>query len=288
MSIIIKPSHTKLNWEVQTEKLYNHQGQSLKDFKMLLRSDNGALLNVCKKSYRPTLNSRFKEVVGRMSKITGFECNGFVEAYGGRRVFAYLKSEGQKIAGFNFDNYMVIGNSHDYSSGFFISSVHEMIRCQNQWSKLKKGSLYTIPHTSSSEERIEELVLRFENYMDDLNKNKRNLEMWREVDVSPALREMMLERVLNIEMGNEDSMPGKTQKRVDSLNFALDRELKDVGNNLLGLFQGVTYYSTHMLNQKSQVFGNLIGNGYTVNERAMGFCEAVVEGTLESIEININ
>jgi hypothetical protein len=288
MSIIIKPNPSMLDWEVQTQKLYNQHGQSLRDYKMLVRSDSGALLNVCKKSYRPTLNAKFKETVEKMSKITGFEFNGYVEAYGGKRLFAYLKSENQKVAGFDFENYMVIGNSHDYSSGFFIATVHEMLRCQNQWSKLKKGSLHTIPHTSSSDERISELVLRFENYMEELNRNKRRLEIWKEIEISPVLREMMIERVLNIETGKEDSMPTRTQKRFDSLNLAMDRELRDVGNNLLGLFQGVTYYTTHLLNQKSKVFGNLIGNAYTVNERAKEFCESVVEGTLDNIELNIN
>lgn len=288
MSIIIKPNPTELSWEVQTEKLFNRNGHALKDYKILTRSDSGALLNVCKKSYQPTLNSKFKEVVQRMSGITGFEFNGYVEAYGGKKVFAYLKSQGQKIAGFDFDNYMVIGNSHDYSSGFFIATVHEMIRCQNQWSKLKKGSLYTIPHTSSSKERIEELVLRFENYLDDLSRTKRSLEIYREVDISPELREMMIERILNIELGKEDSLPTRTQNRMESINFAIDRETKDIGNNLLGLFQGITYYSTHLLTQKNNVFGNLIGNAYSINERAKEFCEAVVEGSLDSIELNIN
>lgn len=288
MSIIIKPDSSFLNWEVQTQKLYNQQGQSLRDYKLLVRSDTGALLNVCKKSYQPTLNLKFKETVEKMSKITGFEFNGFLEAYGGKKVFAYLKSQNQKVAGFDFENYMVIGNSHDYSSGFFIATVHEMIRCQNQWSKLKKGALHTIPHTSSSENRISDLVLRFENYMEEISQNKRKLEMWKEIEISPVLRDMMIERVLNIDLGMEDSVPTRTQNRLDSLNLAMEKEMKDVGNNLLGLFQGVTYYTTHLLNQKNKMYGNLIGNSYLLNDRAMEFCDSIVSGTIDNIELNIN
>lgn len=288
MSRIIKPNQSELAWEVQTEKLYNKNGHALKDYKLLTRSDSGALLNVCKKSYNPTLNSRFKEVVQKMSNVTGFEFSGYVEAYGGKKVFAYLKSKGEKMAGFDFDNYMVIGNSHDYSSGFFIATVHEMLRCQNQWSKVTKGSMYTISHTSSLDYRIEELVLRFENYMEDLRKTKRTLEVWKEIEISPVLREMMIERILNIELGNEDALPKRTKSRVESLEFALDREIRDVGENLMGLFQGVTYYTTHMLSQKSNVFGNVLGNAYEVNDKAFSFCSEVESGTIENFELDLN
>ncbi len=288
MSRIIKPNQSSLSWEVQTERLYNGNGQALKDYKLLTRSDSGALLNVCKKSYNPTLNSRFKEIVQRMAKVTGFEFSGYVEAFGGKKVFAYLKSNGEKIAGFDFDNYMVIGNSHDYSSGFFIASVHEMLRCQNQWAKVKKGALYTISHTSSSEYRVEELILRFDNYMEDLRKSKRRLELWRQIDVSPELREVTIRRVLDLELGDIESLPKKSKSRYDALDFALQREVKDVGENVLGLFQGVTYYTTHMLSQKTNVFGNVLGNAYELNERAFSFCGEIEDEAEGRVKLVLN
>ena len=282
-----EPLKINLDWEVESQNLYNRDGNALKDYRLLVRSDNGALLNVCKKSYTPTLNATFKNTVREMQRVTGFELSGFVEASGGKRIFAYLKSEGQSMAGFDFDNYMVIANSHDYSSSFFVGTVHNMIRCENQWAKVLRGAMHTIPHTASSESRIEELILRFETYMEDLRKTKRELELWKEVDVDQTLREMLVERILDIELGNQECSP-RTQKRIDALNFSLDREMADIGENALGLFQGVTYYTTHLLNQQQKIFGNMTGSSYELNRKAMDFCRFTVEGKIDSMDFNSN
>jgi hypothetical protein len=280
-----KPTLDSLNWEVETQKLYNANGKALRDYRLLVRDDTNSVLNVCKKSYKPTLNATFKDVVNQMRRVTGFELDGFVEGYGGRKLFAYLKSERNKMAGFDFDNYMVIGNSHDYSSGFFLATTHTMIRCENQWSNVKKNQLYSIPHTSASEERIEALVARFEVFMEDLNKTKRELELWKQIDVDQTLREMMIQRILNIELGEEDCPPRKKAK-MEILTSSIETEMADIGENLLGLFQGVTHYTTHRLEQKNRVFGNMNGNSLNINNKAIGFCQAMADGLIENIDLN--
>ena len=274
-----------LDWEVESQKLYNSKGESLKDYRILTRSDTGALLNVCKKSYQPVPNALFKKTVNDMSKLTGFELKGFVEGYGGKKLFAYLKSDGQKMGGFDFDNYMVIGNSHDYSSGFFIGTVHNMVRCQNRWGIVKKGAMYSIPHTKSSETKIEDLILSFETYQEDMSVTKRNLDLWKEIDIDQNLREMMIERVLRIELGNEDCST-RTKNKIEALNSSIEMEMADIGENALGLFQGITHYTTHVMNQKNRVFGNLLGQSYDINRRAMDFCNFIVDGTIENLDLN--
>lgn len=284
----MQPDKLTLDWEVQTERLYNRDGRALKDFRLLTRSDDGSVLNVCKKSYNPTLNETFKDCVEKMQKVTNFEFSGFVEVQGGKKLFAYLKSNNEKIAGFDFNNYMVIGNSHDYSSGFFISTVHYMIRCENQWANVKKGALHSIPHTAGSEIRIEQLMHRFQVYMDSLAQNKRKLELWKQIDISQELREAMIERVLAIDTGKEGGMPTRTQNRIELLETSIDRECGDIGNNLLGLFQGVTHYTTHVMNQKEKVFGNLTGRSLDLNNKAYKFCEAAETGEIDKLLLNIN
>jgi hypothetical protein len=273
------PDKMTLDWEVETQKLYNKDGRALADYRLLTRSDNGSVLNVCKKTYRPTLNETFKDCVKRMQKITNFELSGFVEGHGGKKIFAYLKSENQSIAGFDFNNYMVIGNSHDYSSGFFIGTVHYMMRCQNQWATVKKGALHTVSHTANSDELIDRLMLRFEHYQTDLNENKKRLETWREIEIPQELREAMIARILAIELGKEGGVPTRTQNRIEALEYSIDRECGDIGDNLLGLFQGVTHYTTHVMAQKERVFGNIIGRSHEINKKAFEFCTQVENGS---------
>lgn len=288
MATLIKPLASNLDWEIQTERLFNRNGHALKDYKMLTRSDNGALLNVCKKSYTPTPNSKFKDTVSSMQKITGMEFKGFSEFQGGKKILAYLKSDRRKIAGFDFDNYMVIGNSHDYSTSFFIASTHKMLRCENQFSRLYKGRSFSIPHTSAIESRIDELILSFESYMEEQKRLERKLSIWKEVDVDPVLVEMMIERVMNIELGNEESIGKRRKNKIEGLMHSIKRESLDIGDNLLGLFQGVTHYTTHVYSQKEKVFGNIFGSVAELNNRAFAFAESIENGTIDSIEIGLN
>ncbi|UJP64053.1 DUF932 domain-containing protein [Mongoliitalea daihaiensis] len=288
MARIIRPITTELNWEVESGKLYNAKGQALKDYKLLTRSDNGGLLNVCKKTYTPTTNDKFKETVNQMQKVTGYDFAGFSEMGAGRKILAYLKAEKRKIAGFDFDNYMVIGNSHDYSTGFFIATSKEMLRCENQFSRMYKGSMFSIPHTISVSERIDELVMRFESFMEHERKMERKFEIWKEIDIDQSLREMMVERVLAVEMGEVESLPKVTQRRIDALQHSIDRETRDIGQNLFGLFNGVTHYTTHVYNQRESVFGNIFGRTSEMNNIAYSMSCSIEEGTIENVELPVN
>ncbi|GAB2614018.1 DUF932 domain-containing protein [Belliella aquatica] len=288
MGIIIKPISSELDWEIQTERLFNKNGHTLKNYKMLTRSDNGALLNVCKRSYTPTPNMKFKDVVESMIKITGMEFHGFSEFQGGKKIIAYLKSDRRKIAGFDFDNYMVIGNSHDYSTGFFIASSHTMLRCENQFSRMYKGRAFSIPHTAAIDARIDDLILSFETYMEEQRRLERKLTLWKEIDVDPILVEMMIERVLNIELGNEDSIGTRKKNKIESLSNSLKKETGDIGNNLMGLFQGVTHFTTHVYSQKEKVFGNIFGTVAELNNRAFGFAETIEYGMVDNIDLGLN
>lgn len=289
MARIVRPIISSLEWDVQTEKLFNSKGYGLKEYKMLTRSDSGALLNVCKKSYTPTTNEKFKDTVADLIGITKLDFHGFTEMGGGKKVLAYLKSEKRKIAGFEFDNYMVIGNSHDYSTGFFIASAQEMLRCENQFSKLHKGNMFSITHTANVENKIDNLVMKFEAFSEEQRKIERKMEIWKQIDIDQNLREMMLERILNIELGNEESkITTRMQHKINDLNYSFKRETNDIGDNLLGLFHGVTHYTTHVMNQKETVFGNIFGSKAEINNKAYDFCEMVVEGHIENFDLRMN
>jgi hypothetical protein len=56
--------------------------------------------------------------VVRIYEFTGFEVEGYNVFQHGRKVLAFLKNnERMKIGDFDSDNYMVVGNSFDCSTG---------------------------------------------------------------------------------------------------------------------------------------------------------------------------
>jgi len=112
-----------------------------------------------------------------------------------------------------------------------------------------------------------------------LNENKKRLETWREIEIPQELREAMIARILAIELGKEGGVPTRTQNRIEALEYSIDRECGDIGDNLLGLFQGVTHYTTHVMAQKERVFGNIIGRSHEINKKAFEFCTQVENGS---------
>lgn len=150
MNVVFQPS-----WEVIEKPIFSND-QQLVGHKALFRSDNDLLLNVCKDSYTPTTNERFMEVVQKMNEITGYPVKCFDEFDGGKKVLAFLQcTDTIEVCGHKFEDYMLIGNSHDSSSGFFIGNSNMMIRCKNRFSKVFKQ--LKVHHTKHHDTKIEQL-----------------------------------------------------------------------------------------------------------------------------------
>ena len=129
-------TESPLSWDIIEKPIYSNN-QPVRGYKAVFRNDNGQLLNVTKSSYTPTRNERFLEVVDRMSTITGFPIKCHDEFEGGKKVLAFLEcNEPIKVQGYDFQDFMLIGNSHDSSTGFFIGNSNKMIRCSNRFSKM--------------------------------------------------------------------------------------------------------------------------------------------------------
>lgn len=60
-------THNTFGWEIAEKPIYANNAP-LKGYKAIFRNDNQQLLNVAKQSYTPTPNTRFVEVVERLTK----------------------------------------------------------------------------------------------------------------------------------------------------------------------------------------------------------------------------
>jgi hypothetical protein len=55
---------------------------------------------------------------------------------------------------------------------------------------------------------------------------------------------------------------------------SIDKECLALGDNLFGLFNGVTHYTTHIKKAKETTFGNALGTLARINQDAFQFCES--------------
>jgi len=266
----------KLTFEIQESPvLYDINGNVLtsKNHKVLSRSDNGTELSVIKNSYYPTYNKHFMESTETMKKISGFDITGYSEINNGAIVISHLKNtvKDLKIGDHPIQDYLILGSSCDGKYAFFIGTTTVLLRCTNQFSNISK--IEKVRHTKSAPKKIEELLKSLEVYFQNRGTMYKNFEKMIKVKVDEEVKELAINYLLDLDQ--QEMLDGNvsTQKlnQAEQLYLAMGSEMDAVGQNLWGMFNGVTYYTTHVLKQKEPVFGNLFGATANLNKKAYNF-----------------
>ena len=259
-----------LDWEVQELPIYNEEGKEINGYKQLLNSNTSRTLAVCKKSYTPTKNEKFLEVVEHLKSQLGFTIDGFASFQGGKKVLAYLKNPNpQNLVGLPVQDYMIVGNAHDGSSSFFTGMTNVVYRCTNMFSSTRRDT--RISHRQGHENKIDESLKTYEMYF---NAKTGFYEMMQDFEGKPVQTEQkrdFVNTVLQIEP--EKELSTRMQNIKESLYNCIEVETSELGNNAFGLFNGMTRYTTHELNSKQKLFGNPFGHANTLNKRALAFCQ---------------
>lgn len=266
--------NTQLDWDVIERPIFSNN-QQISTHKAIFRNNNDYLLNVCTNTYTPTKNSRFLEVVEKMSEITGFPVECYDEFQGGKKVLAFLKcTERMEVLGYGFEDYMMIGNSHDSSTAFFFGNSSKLIRCQNRFStKFQNLKVY---HTPNHDVKIDFIVRAFEKFVTERNNLFRKFDDFSKVEIHHSIRASLVERL--VQMTHEEKIgvaeiSTKKQNIIDGLYNSITTECDALGNNYFGLLQGVTHYTTHKRNNRENIFCNALGGAARMNEQAFEFCE---------------
>ena len=253
-----KPILPSLTWDIkETGILLATDSSPIDGYKCLVRNDNSHKIAVVKSSYSPFTNGSFVETMQRISKITGMPIEGYQDFNGSRKVLGYLKNTDKnfKVCGSPMKDYMVLGNSHDVSSPIFFGTSNDLARCTNQWSKILRAA--RIRHTSNKQQKIEAILVDMEQYFKERKLMYENLERFGEIKISRSVVRELVAELMEVEDATNISQRKKNQ--IDDLMDSIDTEMRDLGNNMWGLFNGVTHYTTHKVNPKN---GNVMGNTF--------------------------
>jgi Domain of unknown function (DUF932) len=169
---------------------------------------------------------------------------------------------------------MLIGNSHDSSTGFFIGNSSKMIRCSNRFSKVFRQ--LQVHHTRHHDTKIEELIGYFETFTQERKKLFNKMESFAKIEIDDSIKEALVQRLTR--MTNEEKLGLKEisirkENVMNSLWQSIDKECLALGDNLFGLFNGATHYTTHTKKVKEPIFGNCLGSLARINNDAFEFCE---------------
>lgn len=275
----------KLSFEVaESPVLFNAEGRILRsdEYKVIHRSDDNQPLNVVKNSYNMMLNEHFMESVERMREISGFEFSGYSELKGGGLVLGHLKNnlDDFNIGGNKIQDYLLMGNSHDSSFPFFIGTTSVFISCKNQFSKISQTE--KVRHTKNSPHRIDQLLKWLEIYFQDRKQLFKQFEIFNETRISMDTAKLAAEALFGITP--EMKLLGEVSTRkINQRNAVTDRmaaEMGRLGDNLWGMLNGVTYYTTHDLENKDSGFGLISGQQAELNAQGYKIANKILAGEL--------
>jgi hypothetical protein len=263
----LKPA---LGFEVAMEPIIlKSNGSEIERYHAIVRSDTQKPISIFKKSWKPLLNSEFTDMAEQVAKITKFPLMGFQSIGDGSRVLAYLKNENKvQILGHDTEDYLVLGNSHNGTTSVFLGSSNIMLRCMNQWSHVIQN--LRIRHTKTLHDKVFSLMQDLDVYFAGKDKILETYRKMEKIKISPAIIEALTDRLFK--MDTQEEITPRKQRMLDDFNESLETEMTDLGRNMFGLFQSVTHYSTHKIDQKKNVaFGNIYGQAAEKNAIAYNF-----------------
>lgn len=251
-----------LNWNVRSEEVITQSGIIIPDRIALVREDNNNVLGVHTKTYVPYQNEELLELLFKISKQTGLEIHTGGSFKGGKRVWFQLKSNDMKIGTETIKGYISGFNSFDGSTSLAFGNSSLTVSCQNSFYRGYREVGTRLRHSISMKPRIEEILNRIDLLVEEEKKSFQEIQMLGNTKLTSASRELAAMLILNIEDEEKLATGELSERKKNNLvrfNNDLEIELQGKGDNLWGLFSGVTRYTTHSMkktdNTESKMFG---------------------------------
>ena len=253
------------------------------DYFGLVNSKTNEVLNAVKGSYTVSQNDEIVETVLRGAEPFGnLSVNKAVSINGGRRVLIQLKLEGvAKIGGRNdLERYITIIDSNDGSTGLSVGIGTNTLSCQNQFFAFYKAGQFKSKHTNSIIAKIKEMPSLIELALSELYRKTEVFNKFQSTQVSRNLANELVNNLLGFDRtASEKELAELSTRNVNAMQELynnIDIETNCKGQNLWGLFSGVTRWTTHTksapLRDNGRIESLSMGTNYKTNEKALNWC----------------
>jgi phage/plasmid-like protein (TIGR03299 family) len=244
---------TGLNWKVKQEGLVTASGVPVDGHTALVREDNNAILSVMSNGYYPYQNHELIELLDKVSNQTGLEVVKGGEFKNGRRVYVQLKSADLRLGNDKIEGYLTGINSFDGSTSLAFGPSNITISCMNTFFAAFKQMETKIRHTKNMVIKVDEFCRSLENILDDEQQMFRNIEKLSENRFTNKIKDEVIRSLFNIkhdvDLKDDEQTSTQLKNKLSRFYIDLNGELQGKGDNLWGLFSGVTKYTTHSLSK---------------------------------------
>lgn len=268
-------------WEPVAQTLFLENGKQVDTHKAIVNSETSEPIFVMGKRYSVLSNTDLTHYANLLSEAAQTQVEGFETYDGGRKVLAILSNpnEGIEIAGHEMKSKIILGNSFDGSKPIFLGTSDTYIRCQNQFGRIMK--VFSIRHSKDQIGRLASMVemarVYFEEHRNMLNTFEKMNKVYIDQKVYDALIRDYFDIDSTISLNDAEKISTRKMNLIDGFKQSLDREIQELGGTMWGLFNGVTYHNTHIVNQKKRDSVGLFGLTADNNVKAFDFLTKTME-----------
>ena len=253
----------QLKWEVIEENISSNN-IIIPNKKALFRDDNHKLLGIHTNKYHVFKNKDLKKLCREIEKVSSYVINQFVELNAGKKVLAFLKHKDiQHVNDIAVKEYLVIGNSFDGTSSLFVGYNSHMVRCENQFTDSKRILQSKHLKRGVTKEIDIQYILNIFN-----SQKKQTLDAFSKMQKT-SISEREIYQLIRLIIGKREfDGPNKKEEKIME---SIDQEITYFGKNAWGLFNGITHYTSNIINRGRHSFGNVSGESQRINKIAMNF-----------------
>jgi phage/plasmid-like protein (TIGR03299 family) len=255
---------TGLNWKVRTEGLQTSSGIIIPDKIGIVREDDSTILGIHSNGYVPYQNDQMMELLFKVSQQTGLDVHRGGLFGGGRKVFVQLKSNDLTLGTDRIEGYVTGINSFDGSTSLSFGPSSKTISCQNTFFGVYKDLNSKVRHTKNMELKIDDICRQIEGVVEEEKNVFGSIVKMSETRFDDMIKDRVIKSLFNIEKNADikdiDALSSVTQNKLSRFYVDLNGEIQGKGDNLWGLFSGVTKYTTHSMgkgdNSENKMFGS--------------------------------
>jgi phage/plasmid-like protein (TIGR03299 family) len=261
-----KLATTPLNWNVRTESLTTESGIILKDHVSLVRDDNNVPLSVVSSTYHPFQNEQLIELLEKVSQQTGVGIHKSGYFGEGQKVYIQLKTGDLSMPNDRVEGFVTGINSFDGSTSLAFGNSTITISCQNTFFAALHELKTKVRHTKNMMIKVDEVAASLDKALVEEKKMFERIKRMSEVRMTPEVKDLVMRSLFSLDstldLSKEDAVSTLTRNKIIKYEIDHKTEVTQKGDNLWGLFSGVTKYTTHTATKndvETKLFGVYAG-----------------------------
>jgi phage/plasmid-like protein (TIGR03299 family) len=256
-------SSDNLNWTVRQEPVQTESGIVIPKQMAIIRNDTNVPLSIMAEGYQPYQNHELVELLERVSNQTGMEIKKSGLFGNGEKVYIQLKSNDLKLGNDRVEGYLTGINSFDGSTSLAFGPSNVTISCTNSFFAAFRGLNTKVRHTKNMVVRIDDICKSLMGVVEEEKKMFDSIVKLSETRIGKNNVDNVIRSLFNIgkevNLKDDESVSTVTQNKISRFYVDLNGELQGKGDNLWGLFSGVTKYTTHSMSKEDNTEKKMFG-----------------------------